>query len=64
MMPGDTHTRPRAMTKTQLAALYKVCARTLEKWIEPFKTEVELNPGTYIYTPAQVKTIFEKLGEP
>lgn len=63
-MITETHIKPVAMTKKQLAALYNVCPRTLAKWLKPFNEEIELNPGTYNYTPAQVKRIFEKLGEP
>jgi hypothetical protein len=63
MIPETTKT-PEAMTKAQLAALYKVCVKTLNKWLEPFAAEIGDKPNTYIYTPAQIKTIYEKLGEP
>jgi len=63
-MNNEPKTEPAAMTKTQLAALYKVCPRTLNKWIKPFLTEIGTTAGTYIFTPAQVKTIFERIGEP
>jgi hypothetical protein len=64
MINPEPHIEPVAMTKTQLAALYKVCPRTLAKWMKPFKNEIGVTAETYIYTPAQVKTIFEKIGEP
>ena len=63
-MNRDTHIEAEAMTKTQLAALYKICPRTLAKWLKPFISEIGELPGTYIFTPAQVKTIFDKIGEP
>jgi hypothetical protein len=56
--------QPEAMTKTQLAARYKVCTRTLNKWIKPFMSEIGELEKTYIFTPEQVRKIYEKLGEP
>ena len=52
------------MTKSQLAQAYGICVRTLNKWMQPFILEIGTNPKTYIYNPEQIKTIFEKLGEP
>ena len=63
-MNQEPRTQPEAMTKTQLALLYKVCPKTLAKWLKPFITEIGDLPGTYLFTPAQVKTIFDKIGEP
>jgi len=64
MNKHEPDTEPAAMTKTQLAALYKVCPRTLAKWIKPFRTEIGEMSSTYIYTPAQIKIIFDKIGQP
>lgn len=52
------------MTKTQLASMYGVCVETFTKWIKPFQTEIGKMSGRYTYTPAQVKIIFEKIGQP
>jgi hypothetical protein len=61
---SDTHTKPEAMTLTQMAAKYKVCSRTIKKWIEPYLDEIGRPQRTYIFTPEQVRKIFEKIGEP
>ena len=60
----DNQVKPRAMNKTELAALYKVCPKTINKWIANFQSEIGKIAGTNILTPAQVKVIFEKIGEP
>lgn len=52
------------MTRKQLAAHYGICVRTFNKWIKPFIHEIGEIPDTKIFTPAQVRTIFEKIGEP
>jgi transposase-like protein len=64
MENSSENTRARAMTKTEMAAAYGVCPRTFNKWIKPFRNEIGTIDGTNILTPAQVKTIFEKIGEP
>ena len=63
MMIQD-RTQARPMTKTELAILYGVSTKTLNKWIKPFKAEIGAIAGTYILTVNQVRTIFEKIGEP
>lgn len=62
-MNKESHKEPEAMTITQLAALYKVCPRTLAKWLKPYIDDIGEKEG-YIYKPIQVKIIFEKIGEP
>ena len=44
----------------QLAEIYEVDRRTLNKWLKPFKDEIGPRRGRF-YTVAQVKIIFEKL---
>ncbi len=56
--------KPEAMTKTQLAARYKVCIGTFSKWIKPHSEYIGMRENTYLYTPDQVKKIYEVLGEP
>ena len=63
-MINQDRIQARPMTKTELAILYGVCTRTLNKWIKPFKEEIQFTPGTYILTINQVRTIFDKIGEP
>jgi hypothetical protein len=53
----------KAMNKKQLADLYKVGLRTLNKWLEPFKDKIGEQRGK-MYNPKQVSIIFECLGEP
>ena len=50
-------------TKKEIANLYGVCIRTLNKWLEPFKEEIGERRG-WFYTVAQVKIIFNKLQPP
>lgn len=64
MQNNPENTKPVAMTKTQLAALYNVSYQTFCKWIKPYLEDIGETHGTYLYTPAQVKTIIEKIGEP
>jgi hypothetical protein len=53
----------KAMNKKQLADLYGVSVNTFSKWLKPFKDRIGKLMG-YIYTPKQVRIIFECLGEP
>ena len=47
----------------QLAAVYEVTHKTLKSWLKPFLGEiVEIRGKTF--TIKQVRTIYEKLGEP
>jgi hypothetical protein len=50
-------------TLTQLCDLYKVCHVTMRKWLYPFRGEMGHN-GRTMFTIAQVKIIFIKLGVP
>jgi hypothetical protein len=61
---------------TELAALYEIDPRTLKKRIEPFFDELNtigidddqepiiISNNKVLYSPHQVKLIFEKLGDP
>lgn len=52
-----------AYSPKQLRALYKVSKRTWCSWIAPIREKIgELKGKTY--TPKQVETIVEHLGEP
>ena len=47
----------------ELAALYEVDRRTMNKWLKPFKEEIGPRQGLF-YTIAQVRIIFNKLSIP
>lgn len=60
--PADQHTKPTAQNMKTLARSYKVDPRTFSKWVKSFG--IKPLPGTYSFTPEQVKEIYEKIGEP
>lgn len=47
----------------EVADLYSVSKKTLNKWLSPFEDEIGERRG-YFYNPKQVGIIFEKLGLP
>ena len=49
--------------KKSLARQYKVSPKTLEKWLKPIEKKVGEYTGR-MFTPVQVKVIYEHLGEP
>lgn len=53
----------KAYSPGELANLYEVNIRTLNRWLEPHQQEIGERRGRY-YTVAQVETIFTKLGYP
>jgi len=63
-MTDDKPIKPEAMTLTQLAVKYKVCAKTIKKWLADYSDEIGRPKHTYIFTPEQVRKIYERLGEP
>ena len=50
-------------TKKILAASYGVSVKTINKWLIPINHKLG-DHITHLYTPKQVKTIVEHLGEP
>lgn len=62
-MIQDKGPKIEAMNKTQLAALYKICRRTFNNWLNKQGAAIGSPPGR-IYTPAQVRHIFEIFGPP
>lgn len=52
-----------AQSKNQLADAYVVSLKTFTSWIEPFKDNIGEYRGK-IYTPKQVKIIYDLLGCP
>lgn len=56
-------TEVKAYSKKELSGLYGVSTWVLRQWLKPFNKKI----GEYCgksYTPAQVKIIFEALGDP
>ena len=53
----------KAYSIAELAVLYDVCPRTLNKWMKPFKAEIGDRMGRF-FTVHQVKVIFDKLDVP
>lgn len=62
-MSDNKEIKPKAMNKTQLAKLYNVHIDTFSNWLLPFAEKIGTVTGR-IFTPKQVETIFECLGEP
>ncbi len=53
----------KAYTISELAALYGISTKTIKTWLKPHAQEIGPRLGRY-YTTLQVRTIFEKIGEP
>ena len=51
------------INKKELAGKYNVSTRTLEKWLKPIEKKVGEYRGK-VFTPVQIKVIYEHLGEP
>ena len=49
------------MSRTDLAKMYDICARTLYTWLKEIK--LELRKG-YGFTPEEVQKIFDTFGDP
>jgi hypothetical protein len=47
----------------ELAEMYEVTPKVLQKWLIPAEKEIGPRMGRF-YTPRQVKTIFQKIGMP
>jgi hypothetical protein len=56
-------TKIKPLSKMQLANAYNVSLETLNSWLKPFKDKIGDYRGR-MFTPKQVKIIFEELGEP
>jgi len=53
----------RTLTLTELAHLYNVSNKTMHQWLKRAGLIKNKRTG-YLFTPKEVKEIFEKLGEP
>jgi hypothetical protein len=51
------------MNHKELAALYNICDKTLRRWLKPFEKRIGKTNGN-LFTPKQVRIIFDCLGEP
>lgn len=57
----------KSYSKAELAQMYGIRRETLMLWIRPFLTEMEVLGYRHFQktlTPAMIKLIFDKLGEP
>lgn len=50
-------------SKKELAALYKIGARSMDTWLKPFEKKIGKRNGWY-YNVNQIRYIFDKLGLP
>jgi transposase-like protein len=50
------------LSQSELAMLYRISQRTLNRWLKPFREEI----GKFgkVLTPKQLAIIYEKLGKP
>lgn len=55
--------RYKSASKSQLKEAYNTSYNTLKIWLEPFQDQIGAYRGQ-AYTPKQVKTIIDCLGEP
>jgi len=56
--------RLKSYSKSELKEMYGISAKTLSAWIKPFKEELNIKSNQRLYTPKQIKIIFDKLGNP
>ncbi|MES2514708.1 MAG: hypothetical protein V4580_11215 [Bacteroidota bacterium] len=53
----------KAYSKTELAVMYNISAKSLQSWLKTVEKELGPRIGRF-YTPKQVKRIFEEFGAP
>ena len=56
--------KPTAQNLTSLASLYNVSRDSMRTWLKKAKLYKNPKKDGYLYTPKEVKVIFEHLGEP
>ena len=58
-------TEIKAYSKKEICIMYNIKQDVLRRWLKPIEGLLPYyNPLARIFTPAQVKVIFEQLGEP
>ena len=62
-MTSTNDTTVKAYTTKELAALYGISSKTIKTWLQPYAAVIGEKRGRY-YTTLQIRTIFEKIGEP
>ncbi len=50
-------------SKTQLAKAYGIDIRTFNKWLKPLYKVIG-KPNGRLFTPFQIKAIFQRIGQP
>lgn len=63
LMEEKRNIKIQAKSKLELATDYGISVRTFNKWVKPFENIIGKCVGR-IYTPKQVKLIYDSLGEP
>ena len=64
-MKDNDHTSIKTYTKQELRQFYGISRETFNNWLKPIQYLLpHYNPKAKVLTPAQVKIIFEHLGEP
>ena len=58
-----TTTKIIPLSKSELAIAYGVSLNTLNSWLKPFRKEIGEYRGK-VFTPKQVKLIYDLLGQP
>jgi transposase-like protein len=58
----QTQTLMSTLSQSELATLYRISQRTLNRWLKPFRQEI----GKFgkVLTPKQLAIIYDKLGRP
>lgn len=60
---NENDKKQKPLTLTQLAQMYNVSLPTMYKWLKRAGVLKNKRNG-YLFTPKEVKEIFDKLGEP
>lgn len=58
----ENNTKPRAMTKKELAAAYGITRKTLNAWLR--EANINFEKQCYTLTPCEVKQCFDHFGQP
>jgi transposase-like protein len=54
----------RTYTKSEIAGLYGISPDTLRKWLLPLEDQIQDLKNKKLFSPKEVKIVFEHLGSP
>lgn len=54
----------RPLTKSELAGLYKVSRKTLNRWLEKYKEKIGIDKSSKYLTVKQLQKIYQLIGRP